>query len=205
MKNAKKLLAVACILVLCLGLFAGCAGEPAATTPVETEPVETELRSQTLPEDLDFKGENVTILSRDSTFVSDEMWQRGVRVISGNDFFAESVAEGTIGYMLTALRDIPMYCTRLKREKAWKTSEDTNRGLLGKTIGIVSYGAIARHLVRMLQPFRVKIKVYDIKPLPEDHKEKYGLDTDITVYTGPVIGAHSGPGTLALFFMGKER
>ena len=99
-------------------------------------------------------------------FVSDEMWQRGVRVISGNDFFAESVAEGTIGYMLTALRDIPMYSTRLKQEKRWKTSEDTNRGLLGKTIGIVSYGAIARHLVRMLQPFRVKIKVYDIKPLP---------------------------------------
>ena len=109
-------------------------------------------------------------------FVSDEMWQRGVRVISGNDFFAESVAEGTIGYMLTALRDIPMYCTRLKQEKAWKNAEDTNRGLLGKTIGIVSYGAIARHLVRMLQPFRVKIKVYDIKPLPEDHKEKYGLE-----------------------------
>ncbi len=24
-------------------------------------------------------------------------------------------------------------------------------------------------------------------------------------YVGPVIGAHSGPGTLALFFLGKER
>lgn len=36
-------------------------------------------------------------------------------------------------------------------------------------------------------------------------KEEYGLDTDITVYTGPVIGAHSGPGTLALFFIGNER
>ena len=36
-------------------------------------------------------------------------------------------------------------------------------------------------------------------------KEKYGLDTDITVFTGPVIGAHSGPGTLAIFFIGNER
>ncbi len=36
-------------------------------------------------------------------------------------------------------------------------------------------------------------------------KESYGLDTDITVFTGPVIGAHSGPGTLALFFIGNER
>ncbi len=108
-------------------------------------------------------------------FVSDEMWERGIRVISGNDFFAESVAEGTIAYMLTALRDIPGYCTRLKREKIWKTSADTNRGLLGKTIGIVSYGAIARHLVRMLQPFKVKIKIYDIKPLPADDVINYKL------------------------------
>ena len=108
-------------------------------------------------------------------FVSEAMWRRGIRVISGNDFFAESVAEGTIGYMLTALRDIPKYSLRLKDGKTWKTSADTNCGLLGKTVGIVSYGAIARHLVRMLEPFRVNIKVYDIKPLPAEHKEKYGL------------------------------
>ncbi len=108
-------------------------------------------------------------------FVSDEMWERGVRVISGNDFFAESVAEGTIGYILTALRDIPKYSTRLKQEKIWKTSADSNCGLLGKTVGIVSYGAIARHLVRMLQPFRVKIKIYDIKPLPTEDAAKYNL------------------------------
>jgi hypothetical protein len=46
---------------------------PSGTDAV-TEPAETELKSQTLPEDLNFKGETVTILSRDSTFVSDEMW-----------------------------------------------------------------------------------------------------------------------------------
>lgn len=36
-------------------------------------------------------------------------------------------------------------------------------------------------------------------------KEKYP-DCEIMIdYTGPVIGAHSGPGTLALFFVGTER
>ena len=36
-------------------------------------------------------------------------------------------------------------------------------------------------------------------------KEKYP-DCEIMIdYTGPVIGAHSGPGTLALFFLGTER
>ncbi|MBR1423680.1 MAG: DegV family protein [Ruminococcus sp.] len=37
-------------------------------------------------------------------------------------------------------------------------------------------------------------------------KERLGNDIEVHIcYTGPVIGAHSGPGTLALFFMGEER
>lgn len=109
-------------------------------------------------------------------FVSDGMWERGIRVISGNDFFAESVAEGTVGYILAALRDIPRYSSRLKNGRTWSSSADRNEGLLGKTVGIVSYGAIARRLVRMLAPFRVKIKVYDIKPLPPQDVMQFGLE-----------------------------
>ena len=104
-----------------------------------------------------------------------EVWDRGIRVISGNYFLAESVAEGTVGYMLSALRDIPFYSERLKKEGVWKNTGDMSYSLLGKTVGVISYGTIARHLVRMLQPFRVKIKVYDIKPLPEEDVIKYGL------------------------------
>jgi EDD domain protein, DegV family len=36
-------------------------------------------------------------------------------------------------------------------------------------------------------------------------KERYAIESFIVSYVGPVIGAHSGPGTLALFFMGEER
>ena len=36
-------------------------------------------------------------------------------------------------------------------------------------------------------------------------KEKYGVKTVITGYVGPVIGAHTGPGVLVLFFLGKQR
>ena len=108
-------------------------------------------------------------------FVSDEMWDRGIRVLSGNRFFAESVAEGTLGYMLAALRDIPLYSTRLHDERRWKSSSDYNRGLAGKRIGIISYGAIARHLVRILSVFRVSLYVYDIAPLPAEDVARYGL------------------------------
>ena len=36
-------------------------------------------------------------------------------------------------------------------------------------------------------------------------KDAFGVTVSIIADIGPVIGAHSGPGTLALFFIGKER
>jgi len=36
-------------------------------------------------------------------------------------------------------------------------------------------------------------------------KEEYHRDTNLITFIGSVIGAHSGPGTLALFFLGSER
>lgn len=45
----------------------------------------------------------------------------------------------------------------------------------------------------------------DAKKLADMVMEEFGI-TDILINeVGPVIGAHSGPGTLALFFLGKER
>lgn len=109
-------------------------------------------------------------------FVSDEMWERGIRVISGNEYFAESVAEGTIAYMLSSLRKLNFYHNRLTKEKIWQTDSDTTDSLVYKTVGIISYGAIAKFLVKMLKPFNVKIKVFDIVDIPEEDKEKYGIE-----------------------------
>ncbi len=45
----------------------------------------------------------------------------------------------------------------------------------------------------------------DAKELAAILKNKHGVDVQIITDVGPVIGAHSGPGTLALFFIGTER
>ena len=46
----------------------------------------------------------------------------------------------------------------------------------------------------------------DAKYAEKKMKEVFGKKTQVLInYTGPVIGAHSGPGTLALFFWGRER
>ena len=36
-------------------------------------------------------------------------------------------------------------------------------------------------------------------------KKELGIDSFLINYVGPTIGAHSGPGTIALFFMGEKR
>ena len=45
----------------------------------------------------------------------------------------------------------------------------------------------------------------DVETLKEMIKEKYGVKVELVTDIGPVIGAHAGPGTIAVFFVGKER
>ncbi len=45
----------------------------------------------------------------------------------------------------------------------------------------------------------------DAQQLEKIVKEKYGVKNVFIYYVGAVIGSHSGPGTLALFFMGEHR
>jgi len=94
-------------------------------------------------------------------FVSDYMFERGIRVISGNKAYAESVAEGAVAYMMASLRRIPEYSKQVQ-ETGWASLEgSTNRGLLDKTVGLLGFGAIARYLAPMLAPFRCKVQAYD--------------------------------------------
>ena len=45
----------------------------------------------------------------------------------------------------------------------------------------------------------------DAEELAKIIENKYGAKTQLITDVGPVIGAHSGPGTIALFFVAKER
>ena len=45
----------------------------------------------------------------------------------------------------------------------------------------------------------------DAKMLAEMLQTRFGATVEVIADVGPVIGAHSGPGTLALFFVGKHR
>ena len=45
----------------------------------------------------------------------------------------------------------------------------------------------------------------DARFVAEEIKTRLGMETQVINYVGPVIGAHTGCGVIALFFVGKER
>lgn len=45
----------------------------------------------------------------------------------------------------------------------------------------------------------------DAQYVAEQVRQKFGVQDIRINYVGPVIGAHSGPGTVALFFIGTQR
>ena len=45
----------------------------------------------------------------------------------------------------------------------------------------------------------------DAQYVAEQVRRKFGVQDIRINYVGPVIGAHSGPGTVALFFIGTQR
>lgn len=47
--------------------------------------------------------------------------------------------------------------------------------------------------------------IEDARYLEKKVRERYGVEEVVIGYTGAVIGSHSGPGTLALFFLGEHR
>jgi len=110
---------------------------------------------------------------------TDYLYNKGIRVMSGNEIFAESVAEGTLAYILTALRRIPFFNQKMQAG-LWKDVDRKNKGILDRKVGLVGFGAIPRYMVPMLKPFRTDIQVYD--PFVDDATlQNYGIRRAISL------------------------
>ena len=120
-----------------------------------------------------------------------EVFDSDVTVLSGNNFYAESVAEGVVAYMLFALRKMGYYANELKAGK-WYWESKTE-GLLGQSVGLISLGAISRRLIPMLKVFTDDIKVYSTHPNPETAEQmgfKYA-DLDEIFKTCKIVSVHT--------------
>src|SRR5258708_21609356 len=84
-------------------------------------------------------------------FVTDEMWERDIRVSSAYALNAISVAEYTLAAILLSLK----HGWRLMREPGGSRSNIP--GAFGATVGLVSLGAAGRTVSKMLKPHRMNL------------------------------------------------
>ncbi|MBT9780042.1 hydroxyacid dehydrogenase [Clostridium sp. MCC353] len=93
-----------------------------------------------------------------ATMICKEEYDRGIIVLSGNDLFAKSVAEGCLAYTLMSLRCLYDEVNSIKND-GWRRVPGNNSGMIGKKIGIVGYGAIAKYYIDLLKWFQPEILV----------------------------------------------
>lgn len=105
-------------------------------------------------------------------YVSKEEYEQGITVLSGNNFYAKSVAEGCLAYTLSFLRRLDQYNVAMKLE-GWRPKEDHNQGLIGKKVGIVGYGAIGKYYAELLRWFDVELYIYS-KYIEDSELERVG-------------------------------
>lgn len=107
-----------------------------------------------------------------ASYVSKEEYERGIIILSGNDLFAQSVAEGCLCYTLTALRRTYDYICAIK-DGGWRPKHDFTQGLIGKKVGIVGFGSIASYYIDLLRWFHPELLIYS-KYITEEDAERLG-------------------------------
>ncbi|MFB0523189.1 MAG: hydroxyacid dehydrogenase, partial [Candidatus Bathyarchaeia archaeon] len=101
-------------------------------------------------------------------YVSDEVWNRGIRVTTAANANAIPVAEFNLGLILMTLKHVfaYQYEFRERGREAWRRPP-TIRGYYKSKIGIIGMGHVGNHLLKLLQPFDFDILVYS-RHFPEE-------------------------------------
>ena len=88
----------------------------------------------------------------------------GIKVFNTPGVLTDSVAELTLGLMLSALRKIPLMDRQI-REGRWVKSMGAL--LKGKTVGIVGFGAIGQRVAELVLAFGAKVVFTDVHEVIE--------------------------------------
>ncbi len=104
-------------------------------------------------------------------FVSDGVWERGIRVTSAGVALARDVAETALGLMIVGRKRIWPLGQHV-RAGGWRDSPVWDhwdaRELTRSTVGIVGASNVGRSVIELLAPFETRILVYD--PYLDEHE-----------------------------------
>ena len=88
---------------------------------------------------------------------------RNISVFSANGAIAYNVAEHTIGALIMTSRRFVDHAIAIREKDVWRDSNipGDSQFLRGSVVGIVSASKVGREVIKLLQPFDVKILIYD--------------------------------------------
>ncbi|HEY0256746.1 MAG TPA: hydroxyacid dehydrogenase [Candidatus Methylacidiphilales bacterium] len=92
-------------------------------------------------------------------FVTETMWRRGIVVSSTNSALTVPVAEFTLGQILLSLKSTWRHISEARATR--QMVRRTQAGTYDSVVGLISLGAVARHLLSLLRSFHFDVVVYD--------------------------------------------
>ena len=111
-------------------------------------------------------------------FVSEAVWERGVRVTSASVALARDVAETTLGLMIVGRKRIWPLGNHV-RDGGWRDSPAWDRWdareLHRSTVGLIGVGNVGRHVIDLLSPFSATVLVAD-PYLDDDEAAALGVE-----------------------------
>jgi phosphoglycerate dehydrogenase-like enzyme len=93
-------------------------------------------------------------------FVTDEFWDRGLRLSGANRVFVIPVAEYALSQILFCLKHGWQFALETKRLRTY-AHHGPVPGAFGSTVGLISLGVTSRRVVELLRPFDLKVIAYD--------------------------------------------
>jgi phosphoglycerate dehydrogenase-like enzyme len=132
-------------------------------------------------------------------FIDERVWRQGVTVTNAVAANAVPVAEFTLAAILFSNKRVlelaAFYRTHHENRAPW-TREAPNAGNYRKTVGVIGASQVGRHVISLLQPFEMRVLVYDPYLTPMEARDlgarKVGLaellaNSDVVSLHAPLL------------------
>ncbi|MDR6550628.1 hydroxyacid dehydrogenase [Paenibacillus qinlingensis] len=107
--------------------------------------------------------------------VNEDVFETPIAVTSANKVLALSTAECAVSLILAGAWDHAGYSSRLKQGQWSQNNRDTILGVTRRVIGLVGFGEISKHVIRMLQPFHPTILLHS-SYCTEEEAAEWGVE-----------------------------